>query len=236
MRLQQSYRWHVDELPSVLLCSWPFMTVAFSSPCPSWFRWRNWPGSKPNDLGLCMANYHRAWQKGLSQHTTRRGLVKMVFRAWGSTVLEDADKCWVYSLNLYFFRKKTSLLSFFGKKKKKKRIRGCGCAFELCCSREICERVSGKEAISVGSAASLIASGPKAGLRAVLGSHRFQGCFYIRMLLLVPWELADSPRSLFPCTLIVRIHASLLLIPYGSRCARNSTCKAIQLIYIHNCI
>lgn len=43
----------------------------------------------------------------------------MVFRAWGSTVLEDADKCWVYSLNLYFFRKKTSLLSFFGKKKKK---------------------------------------------------------------------------------------------------------------------
>lgn len=95
--------------------------------------------------------------------------------------------------------------------------------------------MTGKEAVSEGSAASRIASGPKAGRGEVLGSRRFQGCFCVRVLLLIAGELADSLRLLFAVTLTVQIHASLLLIPYCSvLCARNSTCKAIQLVYIHD--
>lgn len=95
--------------------------------------------------------------------------------------------------------------------------------------------MSGKEAVSEGSAPSRIASGPKAGLGEVLGSHRFQGRFCVRVLLLIAGELADSLGFLFADTLTVHVHAGLLLIPYCSvLCARNSTCKAIQLVHIHD--
>lgn len=47
-------------------------------------------------------------------------------------------------------------------------------------------QISGKEAMSEGSAVSLMASGPKAELREVLGSHRFEGHFCIRIILLIP--------------------------------------------------
>lgn len=69
-------------------------------------------------------------RESLSQYPARRGPVKMVFQGWRNTVVEGADGCWIYSLKLYFFLKKTSSLSFFVGEWG----RGCGCAFELCWS------------------------------------------------------------------------------------------------------
>lgn len=37
------------------------MTVAVFFLCSSQFSWREWSGSKPKDIGPCMANCHRAW-------------------------------------------------------------------------------------------------------------------------------------------------------------------------------
>lgn len=45
----------------VFSCYWWFMTVAVFFPCSSQFSWRDWSGSKPKDVGPCMANCHRAW-------------------------------------------------------------------------------------------------------------------------------------------------------------------------------
>lgn len=132
MRLQKPYGWHVDELPSVLRCNWCFMTVAFFFPMSSQGSWRDQPGSKPEDLGLCMANYCKAWWGEFELSPSKEGPSKN-----GIPGMEEycAGGHW-QMLGLYFFWKKTSLLSFFRKKKKR---RGCGCAFELCCSGEICE-------------------------------------------------------------------------------------------------
>ena len=46
---------------------------------------------------------------------------------------------------------------------------------------------------------------------AATGQPEVLGHFCIRMLLLIPRELADSPGSLFPCTVTVHVHTSLLL-------------------------
>lgn len=82
----------VDWLSSVFCC-WCFLTVAFSSPCYSWFSWRAWAGSKPKDLVPVWLITTEPDGESFSWHTARRGQAKMLFQEWKDTLLEDDDKC-----------------------------------------------------------------------------------------------------------------------------------------------